>query len=145
MPKKKEVIEEVPLEERLDLAADLQGGMPVEKVIEKQEQAKACSHTNRQSYGIDGKLEPLVCILPKGHAGDHQAPYKALAKFSGEKDPEQEYKFRDGAWYLVVEKTAEWSDAAGVPAEDVKPDYEGFADRKAWEDDRKRRRSESKL
>lgn len=112
-----------------------------ESVITK----NVCGHTNKQYTNIKGKLEDLACTLPAGHGGDHEAPCKALATFSGEKDPDAEYIFRDGKYYLVVESVAAWSDVAGTPAANIQPDYEGYATRSAWEQARKLARSENKI
>jgi hypothetical protein len=116
-----------------------------EEAMERLRITTLCGHINKQYYNTKGRLEDLACTLHKGHTGNHEAPCKSLAKFSGEKDPAEEYQFRDGTFYLVVQNTAEWSDIAGVPAEKIRPDYEGYGSRKEWENARKVARSVDKI
>lgn len=116
-----------------DPAAELQSGATVEEVAVMQEEAKLCGHTNRQHYNIQGALENVACELPKGHAGNHSANVQVLRKNPYPvKNPAAEYLWREGAEYEVVFADVEWSDAAGTPADKIKPDYEGLPTREDW-------------
>lgn len=107
--------------------------MPVEEVVEEEQKAATCGHINKQAFNTDGLLEDLACTLPAGHEGDHSAKTQTLQKNPYlTKNPRAEYKWADGVEYEVREVTAFWSDAAGVPAEKIKPDYEGAATREEW-------------
>lgn len=119
-----------------DLAAELQSGVTVEEVAVMQEEEKAaaklCGHINRQYYSIDGVLEDLPCDLPKGHAGDHSAKTKQLVKNPyPTRNPDAEYRWVAGADYEIKVVAAFWSDVAGTPADQIKPDYEGLT-REQW-------------
>lgn len=91
---------------------------------------KVCGHVNKQHHGVDGKLEELVCVLPFGHEGDHSTKYLCLRQvddnFETARLREQGVKFYtvQGKLYKETEEDAFWSDAAGVLAENVKPDLE---------------------
>lgn len=62
------------------------------------ERGKKCDHVNAQSYGLDGKLDKLRCVLEYGHPGDHFAKHRELRE------------------KVEVEADAFWGDAAGEPA-----------------------------
>jgi hypothetical protein len=75
-----------------------------------------CNHVNKQHYNTDARLEDLACTLPKGHTGDHFAPYLRNV-------PDPITDLKGGviqARYRQEEAEAWWSDAAGTPARDVK-------------------------
>jgi hypothetical protein len=60
----------------------------------------ACGHENKHYIAPNHKdlqKKQLFCVLPKGHAGDHQSPYQILLGES------------------LVDGVANWSDAAGEP------------------------------
>jgi hypothetical protein len=44
-----------------------------EKTEEKKISVSVCGFENRQYFGDEGGK--MTCTLPKGHAGDHSAPY----------------------------------------------------------------------
>lgn len=145
----------MPSKKKTDLAAKLQD-TPVEEVVKDQEvlvkasEVKAtipqCGHINRQHTGVDGELEDIACTLPKGHTGDHSAKVRVLQKQQyTQKNPKLEYVWRDGLEYEVHAVDTFWSDAAGVPVTEVKPDYEGHPNRKEWEQARKLARSTNQI
>ena len=68
-----------------------------------------CGHINRHSYGINGELDNISCTLPAGHSGDHGAPH--LERDYGE----------GGAVTWEGERWADWTDMAGTPADQLKP------------------------
>ena len=82
---------------------------PKDKVKPEPEE-ELCGHINRHSYGPDGKLDNLKCTLPKGHPGNHRALH-------------EEYR----SYNAMVETTPkpdnwrEWTDDAGIPADQIKP------------------------
>lgn len=90
-----------------------------------------CKHVNRHSYGIDGKLDNLECVLEEGHDGLHEAPhYEVATQLSGTLDEEDTSTFnvvtdKNGNVYYEGTVTRRWSDAAGVPAKDIKPESPG--------------------
>jgi hypothetical protein len=105
----------------------------MEKVVDKlAKSASGCGHVNKQAYNIDGLLEDLLCTLPEGHAGDHSAKTKSLAKNPySTKNPRAEYLWAEGTEYEIKEVTTFWSDAAGKPASQIEPDYDGLT-REEW-------------
>jgi len=76
----------------------------------------ACGHVNKQHHGYDGKLEDLACELTKGHTGDHNAHYKRKVgtPVTNEKG------IVTSTAYHEEESLGAWSDAAGVPSNQVK-------------------------
>jgi hypothetical protein len=129
---------------KTDLAAELQDGAPVAEIhaqhvinrsmeeLDKKIMNSLCGHINKQAFNIDGLLEDLPCVLPKGHTGDHSAKTKTLAKNPySTKNPRAEYVWVEGAEYEVKEVVTFWSDAAGKPAAQIAPDYEGLS-REEW-------------
>ena len=60
MPRKKQVLVEAPVEAPVEVFAEPVVETPV-----------LCGHVNRHWTGKD----EMVCILPVGHAGHHNAPY----------------------------------------------------------------------
>lgn len=68
---------------------------PVEPEAPKKPKVKLCGHLNAHYIPPAGGVRELACVLPMGHEGDHQAPYK---------------KLMDG---VLTDDTAFWSDAAG--------------------------------
>ena len=116
------------------------------KASEVKADIPACGHVNRQHTGIDGELEAVACVLPKGHTGDHSALVRVLRKQQYlQKNPKLEYHWRDGLEYEIHTVDTFWSDAAGTAAADVVIDYEGHAGRKEWEQARKIARSNSQI
>ena len=91
-----------------------------------------CGHVNRQHHNINNELEDLKCELPKGHAGDHSAEYECLRPFDGSykhaqlKRVTMSQRLINGAVvpseYVKVTEHTFWSDAAGTPAANIKPD-----------------------
>jgi hypothetical protein len=96
-----------------------------------------CGHINKHHRGINGRLEDLACTLPDGHDGDHQAEYDCLRPFDGSYEHAQlprvamSQKIINNALvpseYVKVKETAFWSDAAGVPAAQIKADADQLA------------------
>jgi len=78
--------------------------------------ADNCGHINKQHYGVNGKLEDLVCTLPARHEGDHSAVYKRLVGTPVTDEKGRVLK----QTYEEVEDTGRWNDAAGTPAEQVR-------------------------
>lgn len=92
--------------------------MPPKAKADEVDEVKAagvCGHINKQHYGYDGKLEDLACALPGGHAGNHQAPYKRKVGTPVTNEKGMVVKME----YAEDETQSTWSDAAGVPAEQV--------------------------
>lgn len=86
-----------PKPELKELVGDA-AGEPLEPAPERAKESKKCGHVNKQSYGLDGKLDNLRCALEKGHSGDHFAKHEEL---------------HEG---VELEAEAFWGDAAGEPA-----------------------------
>ncbi len=61
-----------------------------EKVEEKKTSAGVCGFENKQYFSDEGKK--MTCTLPKGHPGDHSAPYPEEGK-----DESQLVAFSDAA------------------------------------------------
>jgi hypothetical protein len=76
----------------------------------------ACSHINRQSYGIDNKPSNLSCELPEGHEGPHQARYERLEKTSmhGVDELAGHKVIKVGTeTFIAVPDVTTWEDIAG--------------------------------
>ena len=104
-----------------------------EEVAEKPK-SKLCGHLNMHHKGLKGGLEPLACTLAAGHEGDHNAKYKALRKVDDNfetavlvEQGANTYKIA-GIMYAELEEDGFWSDGAGIPAKDIKPDLEQLAE-----------------
>lgn len=90
--------------------------------------AKAkCGHVNRHSVDVNGQFDDLKCVLEKGHEGLHEAPhFERATQLSNGLTSEQADEFtvtvdeKGKTWYEGT-ITRQWSDAAGVPAKDIKP------------------------
>ena len=74
-----------------------------------------CGFVNKQHHGTKGKLEDLACTLPAGHDGVHSAPYKRLVATPVTDEKGRVIKNS----YEEVEDISRWSDAAGVPSDQV--------------------------
>ena len=72
---------------------------------------KVCGHQNLHYTGS----EPLTCDLPPGHDGPHEADFHAV-------------NYRRGAIESEEMTRTAWGDEAGVPANQIKPDYESLAE-----------------
>jgi hypothetical protein len=106
-----------------------------------------CNHVNKQHVNSDGILEDLLCSLEEAHEGDHSAEYKCLRLVDGSIAQSKliaagtpvlklSGKMVQGSGfvkneYLEVTERAYWSNAASVPADQVKPDLEQLAHIKA--------------
>jgi hypothetical protein len=96
-----------------------------------------CGHVNRHHKGVNGRIESLVCTLPDGHTGDHQAEYECLRPFDGSYEHAQLPRVTmskaivNGAVvpseYVKVKELAFWGDAAGTPTADIQPDLDQLA------------------
>ena len=83
--------------------------------------------------------------MPKGHAGDHSAIVKVLREYLWEvKDPSLTYQFFKGREYTIQQEQTFWSDAAGIPAALIQPDYEGMTHEK-WLLVQREKRTENEL
>ena len=81
----------------------------------KVEKEKVCGHINRHSYGVDGKLDNLACVLPTGHRGDHSAPHvEESITHMREKTGRITGEIRDKKTV-----TAFWGDMAGTPVDQI--------------------------
>lgn len=89
-----------------------------------------CGHVNKQFHNVKGKIEDLACTLPSGHVGDHSAKHTALRQV--EDNFETAELVANGAKtyviagkpFMAIEVDGFWSDVAGVPASEIKPDLE---------------------
>jgi hypothetical protein len=99
--------------------------------------AGTCGHINKQHYGIDGKLQDLVCDLPDGHepvllrtekVKDVSGNISQVPVYGVVHSAEYEYlrvariptlKQRvegEPVTHEIAKRRGEWTDAAGVPA-----------------------------
>jgi hypothetical protein len=89
--------------------------------------AEKCGHINRHSIGVDGKPDNLECTLDSGHPGAHSAPHHEIAKqLSGTLEDEDRDVFEtkydeQGELYYEGHPLRSWTDAAGIPAKEIKP------------------------
>lgn len=84
----------------------------VENVVLEETFAAACGHVNKQHYGTDGRLQDLICNLPKGHDGDHRALY--AMKIGEPVNDEKGRVIRTN--YREEERYGYWNDSAGKTA-----------------------------
>lgn len=89
--------------------------------------AEKCGHINRHSVGVDGKPDNLECTLPAGHSGPHSAPHHEVAKqmsasLAGN-SADQFEPVVDQLGNVLYEgnPVRYWTDAAGVPANEIVP------------------------
>lgn len=78
-----------------------------------------CGHINRHSFGPDNKHDYPTCDLEPGHTGDHHGVHKSM------QERERFYKQTGELLkveYDIVDRDAWWTDMAGTPAEDLKPE-----------------------
>lgn len=94
--------------------------------------AKAlCGHVNMHSLDTNGKPDNLKCVLEKGHEGLHEAPHFERATqlshglAGGEADEFDMAVDEKGRTWYEGTITRQWSDAAGIPAKDIKPSNPG--------------------
>ena len=114
----------------------------VEDVKEKYIAPQKCGHVNKHYKNMDGELEDLKCTLEKGHAGDHSADYACYRPTDGStKQAKQIAQAKlegkaitimlGGNELIETVEQAYWSDVAGVPASEIRPDLEQLARIKA--------------
>lgn len=100
----------------------------VQAVIEAEPVTGVCGHINRHFVNIEGEPEDLVCDLPAGHAGNHEADYQCLRPRNGSiQDARLQGILISGKDYVVKTERADWSDGAATPANEIEPDAQQLA------------------
>lgn len=89
--------------------------------IEEEKTEELCGHTNLHSYDHKGKQDFITCEKQKGHEGNHGANHFEIHYGSQIRDDtnprlvRREIEWEKEVW-------VEWTDDAGIPAEDIHPD-----------------------
>lgn len=83
---------------------------PAEEDPQSEPIKQLCGHVNRHYTGD----HEMTCDLDPGHEGDHHAKYFTTDYIAGE-------------IVFSGEKDTHWSDMAGTPVDEIKPDYVSLA------------------
>lgn len=111
----------------------------VEEPVVEKVTSKKCGHKNRHFINHLGERDVLLCELPEGHSGDHEADYTCYRPYDGGSIRQARdlaagkivpitlsRKIEAGAVlefkYIETVERAYWGDPASVAAEEIKPD-----------------------